>query len=278
MVFSWFRNRHRAELLEQPFPDAWMEFLQANVPQYADLATEEQKQLCDDIRVFIAEKNWEGCGGQRITDEVQVTIAAYACLLILNIKHDYYPDVESILVYPSGYDVKNRVADASGVVDEAPAHLLGEAWKQGPVVLSWVDALVGGQDSKDGHNVVLHEFAHKLDLLDGAADGVPRLESDGDYDRWSDVMSAEYEMLVQQSEQGKASLLDSYGATNAAEFFAVATECFFEKPGQMLQSHARLYEVMKAFYRQDPAARATGRQGVHTADALETVKSLINHH
>ena len=248
------------------------------MPQYADLSSDEQKQLRDDIRVFIAEKNWEGCGGQAINDEVQVTIAAYACLLILHIEHNYYPNVESILVYPSGYQAKNRVADATGVVDEAPAHLLGTAWKQGPIALSWIDAATGAADPKDGHNVILHEFAHKLDLLDGAADGVPRLESDREYDRWADVMHAEYEELVQQSEHGKASLLDSYGATNAAEFFAVATECFFEKPVPMATTHTRLYEVMKAFYHQDPCVRIAGRSRTDTAEALARVKSLINQH
>lgn len=138
---------------------------------------------------------------------------------------------------------------------EGESHRLGEAWSNGPVVLSWQDVEIGGMNERDGHNVVLHEFAHKLDVNDGSVDGVPFLDSNEQINEWSEIMSKEYERLVQASEHGKATLLDHYGATNPGEFFAVATECFFEKPVQMQHKHPDLYELLKGYYKQDTAAR-----------------------
>jgi Mlc titration factor MtfA (ptsG expression regulator) len=255
MVFAWFRDQHRRSIAEQPFPTEWMACLTTNVAHYALLDEAEQQELQQDTQIFIAEKYWEGVGGLEITDEMQVTIAAQACLLVLHREHDYYPNVESIILYPTGYTAKDTTPGPDGIVHETLSERLGEAWGNGPVVLSWADVQAGGRNDNDGRNVVFHEFAHKLDMRDGSADGVPRLESDADFDQWAAVMSKEYEALVAQSAHGRASLLDSYGATNAAEFFAVATECFFEKSRQMQQTHGSLYAVMRDFYQQDPAAR-----------------------
>lgn len=255
MVFAWFAEHRRAELREQPFPETWLAYLEKNVGHYPYLSESEQAILRDDLRILIKEKTWEGGGGLELTEEMQVTIAAEASLLLLGLDHEYYPNVESIVVYPRDYVAPARSRDPSGVVDEYGSTRLGEAWDNGPVLISWSDARSDSRNPTDGHNVVLHEFAHKLDMRDGAADGVPKLADDAQYDTWAEVMSAEYQELVRQTEKGHKSLLDSYGATNAAEFFAVATECFFEKSVLMEERHPRLYSVLRDFYHQDPAVR-----------------------
>ncbi|HZT42536.1 MAG TPA: M90 family metallopeptidase [Chthonomonadaceae bacterium] len=261
-MFAWFRDHKRRELLSQPFPKEWAGILEKNMSHYALLSEEERKRLHDDLRILIAEKFWEGCSGLVLTDEIKVTIAGQAALLLLGLlKHDYYANTQSILVYPAGFRIPERVVGPAGVVEETRRDVLGLAWNQTlPVILSWSDALSGGLNATDGHNVVLHEFAHKLDLKDGAPDGVLELEDDPQYETWAEVMSAEYQELVQLSEHRHASLLSSYGAINAAEFFAVATEAFFEKSVRMHEEHARLYGVLRGFYHQDPAARVLAHQ------------------
>ena len=266
MVFSWFRDLHRRSILEQPFPDAWLPYLNKNVPHYALLTPDEQAELKQDMQVFCAEKYWEGVGLD-ITHEIQATIAALACILTLHREHDYYPNVESIVVYPTGYTAKETAPQPGGVVSENVSGRLGEAWGNGPVVLSWADVLAGGRNDNDGRNVVYHEFAHKLDMRAGNANGVPRLDDDAEYAKWETVMKREYELLIAASEHHRASLIDTYGATNEAEFFAVATECFFEKGVQMQQTHADLYDVLRDFYRQDPALRHAEQHTPHHNNA-----------
>lgn len=254
-MLRFLRERRRHEVTSQPFPEAWLGYLQENVPYYAMLAPTEQTKLRDDLRILIAEKNWEGCGGLTLTDEMRVTIAAQASVLLLGLDHDYYPTVESILVYPEGYVAPDRQRGPDGVVDAWPSARLGEAWLRGPIVLSWSDAEIGGSNSEDGHNVVYHEFAHKLDMNDGAADGVPLLHDQAEVEQYASVMSAEFDHLVRHSGQDQAKVLDKYAATNAAEFFAVCTEAFFEKPVRMRDQHPALYRVLRDYYRQDPAGR-----------------------
>jgi Mlc titration factor MtfA (ptsG expression regulator) len=256
MVFNLFREHHRQQIVAQPFPDEWLEILPRNVRHYTYLNPDEQRLLRDTLRVFAAEKHWEGCGGLELNDEIRVTISAQACLLLLELEHNYYQNVDSILVYPTGYIARQATPGPDGVVDVGGSARLGEAWGNGPVVISWIDARDGGRNPSDGHNVVYHEFAHKIDMADGAADGVPRLHDNAEYDVWAEVMSAEFKELIEQSRQRRHhTLLDTYGATNEAEFFAVATETFFEKPQQMRDRHPRLYAVLRDFYRQDTAAR-----------------------
>ena len=246
------RHARRARLLAEEFPPAWLQLLE-RLPFYAALDERGRQRIRDDARVLVAEKNWEGCGGLKLTDEIQLTIAAQASLLLLNIEHEYYRDVTSILVYPAAYrTMPTRGAD--GVVREGQANL-GEAWRRGPVVLSWDDARRGAVDPKDGHNLVFHEFAHKLDMLDGAADGTPPLGDDDLLRRWVETMTAEFGALRAAAERGRATLLDAYGATNPAEFFAVATECFFEKSAALQRRHPGLYDLLRGYYHQDPAAR-----------------------
>src|SRR5579871_928974 len=256
MVFNLFREHHRQQIIAPPFPDEWLDILQRNVRHYTYLNAEEQHLLRDTLRVFAAEKHWEGCGGLEMDDEKRVTISAQACLLLLGLEHNYYSNGDSILVYPSGYIARQETIGPDGVVHVGGSARLGEAWHGGPVVISWIDARDGGRNSSDGHNVVYHEFAHKIDMADGTANGVPRLHDNSEYDAWAEVMSAEFTELVQQSRQRRHhTLLDTYGATNEAEFFAVATETFFEKARQIRERRPRLYAVLRDFYRQDTAAR-----------------------
>ncbi|MEZ6037335.1 MAG: zinc-dependent peptidase [Planctomycetota bacterium] len=256
MVFEWLfgprRHKVRAALLAEPFPEAWATIV-GGLPFYRALDERGRGRIRDDLRVLVAEKNWEGCGGLALTDEIRVTIAAQASLLLLNIEHDYYPDVRSILVYPSAYRTMPR-RDAAGVVSEGQANL-GEAWRDGPVILAWDSARGGALDPDDGHNLVLHEFAHKLDMLDGMADGTPPLGDKEQFTTWVRTMNAEFAALQKAAHKGRATLLDHYGATNPAEFFAVATECFFEKAAAMRRRHAALYDALRDYYQQDPAAR-----------------------
>ncbi len=255
MIFPWSKTRHRRELLAQPFPVSWLGYLSANVAQYRSLSSDEQRKLGDITRILIAEKSWEGCGGLALTEEVQVTIAAQVALLVLGFEGEYYRNVETILVYPQGFLVTVRRPGVGGVIEEQIVPYAGEAALRGPVVISWADARRGGIEAGDGRNVVLHEFAHKLDMRDGAADGAPYLRDGAQIEEWSRVMSAEYQGLLAAIAAGEPTLIDPYGATNAAEFFAVATECFFELPRRMQSEHPELYQVLRDFYRQDPAAR-----------------------
>jgi len=255
----WLRARRRRKLLAGPFPKAWEAHLQRNVAHYPCLDDAERKLLRDLVLVFSEEKHWEGCGGLAITDEIRVTIAAEACLLVLALPHQLYRNVQSILVYPSTVVTPERPLGAFDVPMKpvsGPLPVLGEAQLRGPVILVWDAVKRTGHHPECGHNVVYHEFAHKLDMLDGSADGTPPLHDHAEYARWNRVCSREYRALRERAEHGKHGLLDPYGATNEAEFFAVMTELFFDKPVALRRQHRELYDVLKAFYRQDPAQRA----------------------
>jgi MtfA peptidase len=259
MLFTWLRNRRRRRLVERPFPPHWLDYLHKNVAQYQYLSESERARLHDDLRIFIAEKYWEGCGGLTMTDEIKATIAAQVCLLVLGLKHNYFERVQSILVYPRAYRAVGEQFGPDGLIHPDWAGRLGEAHYRGPVVLSWADVLEEGRHPEDGQNVVYHEFAHQLDMLDGAIDGTPPLETAELTRSWRDVMTAEYHKLIDDARQGRATLLDKYGTKNEAEFFAVATEGFFVKPVAMARRHPQLYELLRQYYHQDPAARMMPR-------------------
>ena len=241
MIFSWLKRRRRAKLLATPFPDEWRPWLEA-LPFYAGLDEDERERLHPILRVIVAEKNWEGLGGLDLTDEMRVVIAAQAALLLLSIEHEYYRRVKSILVYPSAYST-GRAHGGSGIVGDDSVNA-GEAWYRGPVVLSWDAAHHGAIDPKDGRNLVFHEFAHKLDMLDGFVNGTPPLHRREDYRVWARIMTEEYRALTEAARKGRKTVLDRYGATNEGEFFAVATEAFFEKPVQMKRRHEGLYDLL----------------------------------
>lgn len=250
--FTWWRARRRRKLLAASLPDGWLERFAA-LPFYHTLTPSEQRSLRDKARVLIAEKEWEGCGGLAMTDEIKVTIAAQAALLVLHREVDDYPGLQSILVYPHAF-VNPLPRLEQGVVSSGTA-AHGEAWPQGPVVLDWDESRAGVADLGDGRNLVLHEFAHKLDMLDGFADGCPPLAARPAYREWHRVMIDEFERLRDAAERGQATLLNQYGATNPAEFFAVATECFFERGAELRARHPAMYALLADYYRQDPASR-----------------------
>lgn len=238
-----------------PVPAAWRALIEKNVPFFRRLSPADQAELLGHVLVFLDEKRFEGCGGLEITDEVRVSIAAQACVLLLRAPDpDYFSDVSTVLVYPSAYVAPSIERRPDGTIVEGGGVRLGEAWTRGEVILAWDHVLGGAADVRDGHNVVLHEFAHKLDQEDGAADGAPVLPARSQYVAWARVLGAEYQTLRTAVDKHRRTVLDAYGATNPAEFFAVATECFFEKGGAMRRKHPELYEQLQQLYRQDPAA------------------------
>jgi len=255
MVFGWLRQRRRQRLLNQPFPVAWRRYLETNFAQYEWLTDSERTLLHGLTQVLVAEKNWEGCKGLVLTDEIKVTIAGQAALLAIGLKDEYFDSIVSILVYPGGYVAHEKRQRPGGVVIESDSPRLGEAWEGGVIVLSWPDVLEGGRVPDDGYNVVFHEFAHALDMEGHGFDGAPLLETREQYKTWAEVMTAEYRRLIQQTRHGQVTLLDPYGTVNEAEFFAVVTEAFFELPLDMQQEHPKLYELLRGFFRQDPAER-----------------------
>ena len=252
-MFNFFKRRRRERLRSAPFPSGWLEIIEKNLPSYVHLPDVDRRELQGLVQVFLAEKNYEGCGGLELTDEIRVTIAAQACVLLLHRDTDIFPRLASILVYPSAYVAKAVEPIGGGVVLEGEQVRLGEAWKDGVAIVSWEDVRATILGRNYGKNLVLHEFAHLLDMEDGAADGTPLLERRNQYASWMKIMQDEYEQLKRHAALGLYTALDVYGATNAAEFFAVATEAFFEKPGVLRKRHPELYEELRSYYRQDPA-------------------------
>nr|WP_218188336.1 M90 family metallopeptidase [Desulfosarcina cetonica] len=220
------KQKKRRRIRSQPFPPTWLAILERNVAYYHRLSPADQAELRGHIQVFLAEKRFEGCGGQEIDDAVRVTVAAQACILLLHRETDYYPMLQSILVYPHSYFSKTTRRLPGGVVAEGVQGRLGESWYRGPVVLSWDDIRRSAHDPDDGHNVVFHEFAHQLDSESGANEGTPRLPRRSMYITWARVMGAEYQHLIDAIVLHHQTDLDAYGATHPAEFFAVITEAF----------------------------------------------------
>lgn len=254
MLFTWLRNRRRRKWLAEPFPEEWRGFVTENCRLFDRLDGDDRERVEAFVRVFVREKYWEGCNGIEMTDEIRVTIAANAAILVLGFDGFYFDRLQSVLVYPERYYAKSTQQMPGGVVRESRDVRLGEAWNRGPVVLVWRDALDGGRNPDTGRNVVMHEFAHLLDMADDdQADGVPFLETPEEYATWTTVVRRAHRQLVRDARQGRRTLLDKYGTVNEAEFFAVATECFFERSRLMARELPDLYEVLRRFYRRDPA-------------------------
>lgn len=242
----------RQATARMPFPTSWRKIIKLRVPYFRYLPSHLQLELKKHIKVFLSEKEFIGCDGLIITPEIKVTIATQACLLLLNDHKDYYPKLKQILVYPSAFKVKSEQSNELGLIWEEQRVLAGESWGQGKIVLSWLDTLAGAKEPFDGSNVVIHEFAHQLDQQAGVANGAPQLNAIEDYASWSSVFSKEFDTLRQQKHQGIPSLLNHYGATNPAEFFAVVSEVFFEQPKAMASEYPELYKELSRFYHLDP--------------------------
>lgn len=247
-----FRRRRYARLRRRAPPADLEAVLMRCVRLYPAMPPELREQLHRHVNVFLAEKEFIGCNGQEITDEIRYTIAGTACMLLLNREASYFPGFTSILVYPDTYQTVDIVYD--GVVERhEESTRAGESWHRGPIVLSWSDVERGVNDSTDGFNVVLHEFAHKLDEENAGTNGSPALQANHHYREWADVLGREYEALEERVMRGDNHVLDDYGLESPSEFFAVATESFFEKPKAMQQHLPDLYEQLQRFYCVDPA-------------------------
>jgi len=247
-------------VLDAPFPEQLRPVLEKQVALYTHLTAEEREKLERLTLLFLNEKKFEGAGGLELTDEMQAVIAARASLLVLHrisLDDALYPGLDVVIVYPSAYQVPSARREGGIVLDEQEVRL-GESWTRGIVVLSWDAVRAGGASSVDGHDVVLHELAHQLDAEDGAIDGAPELGSSRRYKAWASVLGADYAELVERVSHGRTSDIDSYGATNPAEFFAVVTEAFFERPERLSAQHPALYAELAGFFRFDPAARIRG--------------------
>lgn len=233
------------------FPADWETTLVTNLPVYAALSAAERERLQELVQLFIAEKDFYGCAGLEINDEIRVTIAGQACLLLLNQTSQVYPSLMSVLVYPAGFRVDRETTLDNGTLAQQDHHLLGESWSNGKVILSWDDVERGAADFSDGHNVVLHEFAHQLDGLSGSTNGAPPLRRNS-YQSWARVFSENFDDLRDRSFHGQATVMDQYGTTNPAEFFAVATETFFERPHALNKVRPELFAELSEYYRLDP--------------------------
>jgi MtfA peptidase len=251
-----FRSRaeKREALRATPLEPERVAVIARMFPYFSKLSEADQHELLGHVQVFLAEKSFEGCGGLELTDDIKLTIAAQACVLLLHRDTDYYPKLDAILVYPHAYIAGHTARDGALVVDRDDVRL-GESHQRGLVVLSW-DAVRGGAAAaNDGHNVVFHEFAHQLDQEDGVADGAPLLPRRSSYAPWAKILGAELEALKDDAREDRRTVIDKYGAKNPSEFFAVITEAFFEKPRALATRHPALYDELVEFYEQDPLAR-----------------------
>lgn len=253
-LFFLIRKHHQEALMSQPFPKKWEEILLQNIPVYKHFPPQFKAELKSLVLLFLDSKDFEGCRGLELTDEIRITIAGEACMLLLNRNiNNCFPDLHTILVYPHAYVAQGKdVLGGKHVIEDVESVRLGESWQNGDVVLAWDHVKNGALNFDDGHNVVLHEFGHQLDQESGSANGAPPLQNHSSYKTWGKVLSHDFMELQEKTEHHKKDVIDSYGATNPAEFFAVATETFFEKPEQLNKKHPGLFEELKKYYNVDP--------------------------
>lgn len=248
---KYWRQRNRIKLKAADIEPSWVVLLHKNIALYKKLPDELKNRLHGLINVFLHEKQFSGYNGLQINDEIRVTIAAQACMLLLNRDDDFYPDLRNIYVYPGAF--KSMQTRTDGMVQTTEEIVrIGESWELGQVVLSWQHSKSGGMSGEDGRNVVYHEFAHQLDREDGAIDGTPLLASADNYATWSKIFSEEYLRLREEIRSNKQSIIDDYGAVSEGEFFAVVTELFFERPQLLEKEHPDLYMELSKFYRLNP--------------------------
>jgi hypothetical protein len=254
LKYWWTVRRHRRWMRAglEPSQARKVEFL----PFWRALAAADRARLGGLARIFEERKEWEGCGGQAISEEIKAVVAVQACRLVLRLQRgdppgEPFPHVRTILVFPSSFRARHAWRREDGVVVESDSWNQGEAWHDGKVVLAWDGAYQGGR-ADDGRNLVIHEFAHQLDRLDGDADGLPPAPDRAKQADWRAAIRGEYARLRAAVDAGRSTLLDAYGATDPAEFFAVASEQFFEAPAALRRAHPALYRALSGFYLQDP--------------------------
>lgn len=251
---GFFARRRRKHLREKPLPDNWRTILDSKLPYYALLSDEERQTLHGHVQILLAEKRFEGCDGFDITDETRVVIAGLASVPLLGLEADFLPALSSILVYPGAYVAPQAELDDSGVIAETDDVRIGESWDRGAMALSWQD-IEHDLRAFNGENVVFHEFAHQIDDATGASEGSPEHLDPTQRAQWDEVFPREYDAFVQAVDRGLRTMIDPYAASEPAEFFAVLTEFFFERPRDLERRHPALYQVFQAFYRQDPGPR-----------------------
>lgn len=252
LIVLQLQGTRREQLIQKPLPPEWIRILQDNMPLYSLIPADLKPTLHGCINLFLDEKEFFGCNGLEVTNQMRLTIAGNASVLLLKRENHRYKGFTTILVYPDTY-VANEVKYDGMVVTHQQTARAGESWHRGPVVLSWSDIMNDMQEEYKGHNVILHEFAHKLDEENTIMDGLPVLRNDADYKEWAEVLTKEYGELKKRVSNGTNTVLDSYAITSPPEFFAVATETFFEKAGEMKNKLPELYEQLKKFYGLDPA-------------------------
>lgn len=249
-MFLLKRIRRRS-VRRQQFPPAWEAILASSMPHYRLMPDVDQTELRSHMQVFLAEKRFEGALDLTVTDEMRVTVAAYACLLVLHQDRDYFPGLSSIIVYPGEFVARRHDVDESGVVTVGEEVRSGESWDGGSLVLSWEDVRAAGKPGEDDYNVVIHEFTHQLDAEEGIT---ARLADGADGSPFGTALLEAYRELCADLDAGRETVFDPYGAESLPEFFAVATECFFSLPRMIMDYHPDLYDHFRAFYRLDPAA------------------------
>jgi hypothetical protein len=245
---AWRRER----IARQPFPAAWRDIVRRRVPLARELPAAQQMRLRKHIQLLLADVPFIGCAGLEVDDEVRVTIAAQAAFLLLG-RGGSFGNLREVLVYPGHFVVPRSEVRAGGVVHEARAVLAGQSWQRGQVIVAWDAVLDGAVDPHDGVNVVMHEFAHQLDQDTGAANGAPYVGRGAVQQTWARVMNREFDALRARLARAEPTLIEPYAATSPAEFFAVTTELFFEKPAALAAERPDLYEQLKRCYRSDPS-------------------------
>ena len=255
-VLHWLfgrKDRRRQRIIGEPFPESWLPTVRRSVPFYEQLSSDQQRRLRHCIQIFVAEKQFLGCAGLEITDEIKVTIAAGACTLLLGAPHlDVFPRLREVIVYPHDFTETTEAIGPDGRPYEIRKTRAGEAWRRGPVVLAWNSVRRSVASPLDGYNVVYHEFAHVLDMQNGSADGTPPLESAAQAEAWTKTFYPAFKAFVQATRRGQSTFIDPYGAGHPAEFFAVATEHFFEQPDQLRSNQPTLFGLLADFYHLDP--------------------------
>lgn len=234
------------------FREEWTALIRKNVPLVDRLPEDLRLRLQEQTAKFIATVRFQGCAGLELTEEMILTVAAQACLLVLHREGKPWPKLKVVYLYPGTFSSVQQRTDAMGLVTEGEVHRLGESWGSGSVVLSWDAVARGARNLFDAENVTFHEFAHQLDHEDGPTDGAPGLASNSAYRSWARVFQENYDDFLEKTEAGRETVLDAYGATNPAEFFAVVTETFFEKPQQLFRRRPELYAEMMKYYAVDP--------------------------
>jgi Mlc titration factor MtfA (ptsG expression regulator) len=243
---------------EPVFEDRWRDLLTREFEHWSTLTDDEAERMERLVASFVRGWRWEAAKDFDLTEEVKVLIAAQAAMLLLGLEIDEFPHLSSVIVHPSTVRLTGHHATGGGLMSSSPRTLLGQAQYRGPVVLSWSAARSGARRPERGQNVVYHEFAHRLDMLDGVTDGTPPLENDADRQRWVEVCTTAYDTVRAEG----SPVLRPYAGTNPAEFFAVATEVFFNRPHDLCEHEPALYHELHGFYHQDPAARPSPGTGL----------------